>query len=271
VPAQSSSWPYARWLAHRGGGALAPENTLAAFDVGLAYGYRAAEVDAVLSADEVPVLLHDATLERTTDGLGSIADKTALELAALDAGSWFDGRFVRVGLPTLVQALQHCWERGIWLNVEIKPVAGHEQTTGRVVAQTIAAFCAEKRRLDPIKAKWFSPLLSSFAPEALAAARAVAPELRRGLLYGRVPNTWASALRALDAYSLHCDHRRLTRSLAGKIGQAGVGLLCYTVNDPARAAELRRWGVDAICTDRIDLIRPQEEAGPYGRPGPQPQ
>jgi glycerophosphoryl diester phosphodiesterase len=242
-------------LAHRGGGTLAPENTLAAFDVGFAYGYRAAEFDTVLSADEIPVLLHDATLERTTNGSGSVATKTAAQLVDLDAGSWFDARFAQVRLPTLLQALQHCWDRGIWLNVEIKPAPGKEARTGAVVAQTIAGFCADKRLIDPARSLWFSPLLSSFAPEALAAARSTAPDLRRGLLFGRVPRNWQSSLHALDAFSLHCDHRKLTRALAQEIRQSGAGLLCYTVNDPARVRELREWGVDALCTDRIDLIR----------------
>ncbi len=243
-------------LAHRGGGTLAPENTLAAFEVGWAHGYRAAEFDAVLSADEIPVLLHDESLERTTNGTGSVASKTAAELTRLDAGSWFDVRFAQARVPTLLQALRHCWERGMWPNIEIKPVAGREARTGTVVAETVAAFCEEMRRTDPAKAAWFSPLLSSFSPTALAAARRAAPDLRRGLLYGRVPADWQSALRELDAFSLHCDHRRLRRGTAQAIHQSGTGLMCYTVNDPHRARQLRLWGVDAICTDRIDLIPP---------------
>ncbi|HXY21066.1 MAG TPA: glycerophosphodiester phosphodiesterase family protein, partial [Burkholderiaceae bacterium] len=125
-------WPYPRLLAHRGGGTLAPENTLVACDVGFRYGYRAVEVDAVLCADEVPVLLHDASLERTTNGRGSIDSKTAAELALLDAGSWFHPDFAHARIPTLEQALRHCLERGIWLNVEIKPVPGKEVRTGQV-------------------------------------------------------------------------------------------------------------------------------------------
>jgi glycerophosphoryl diester phosphodiesterase len=191
-------------LAHRGGGTLAPENTLVALDVGFAHGYRAAEFDAVLSADEVPVLLHDASLERTTDGAGSVASKTAAELARLDAGSWFDARFADARLPTLLQALQHCWALGIWLNVEIKPVPGREERTGTVVAQTVAAFCAEKRKSDPAPSKWFSPLLSSFAPEALEAARrAVRPRAARLEVVAARARCLFAALRSpkLDAGS----------------------------------------------------------------------
>lgn len=256
-----STWNHPRSLAHRGGGTLAPENTLAAFDAGYAHGYRAAEIDAVLTADEVPVLLHDATLERTTDGAGSIGDITLERLAVLDAGRWFGPQFAGTRVPTLEAALERCWELGIWLNVEIKPVRGREELTGAVVARTIARFCGHKRLEDPATAAWFSPLLSSFVPESLEAARQAAPELKRGLLFGRLPAGWEKPWRALDAVSVHCDHRFLTRPKAQAIRRRGAALLCYTVDDPRRERELREWGVDAVCTDRIDRI-PPFEAGP---------
>jgi len=251
-----SCWPYPHLLAHRGGGTLAPENTLAAFDAGLRYGFRAAEIDAVLSADAVPVLLHDASLDRTTNGHGSVADMRLEQLALLDAGSWFDARFAGARIPTLLQALRHCNEHGIWLNVEIKPVPGHEERTGRIVAETTARFCAEVGASERAL-----PLLSSFSRAALQEARRAAPELPRGLLFSQIVADWREALQALSCASLHCDHRKLTPELAQQITSSGYGLLCYTVNDPHRARTLWSWGVDAICTDRIDRIGPADEPG----------
>ncbi|HXY05742.1 MAG TPA: glycerophosphodiester phosphodiesterase [Burkholderiaceae bacterium] len=248
------SWSYPRLLAHRGGGSLAPENTLPACDVGLQYGYRAAEVDAVLCADEVPVLLHDATLDRTTDGRGSVAAKPAADLAQLDAGSWFGPQFAGTRIPTLLQALHHCHQRGIWLNVEIKPVPGQEVRTGEIVAETIVGFRAQAAASGVA-----APLVSSFSRVALEAARRRAPQLARGLLFSRIVPDWRDALQTLECASLHCDHRRLTPALARQITTAGYGLLCYTVNDPHRARTLWSWGVDAICTDRIDRIRPDDD------------
>jgi len=250
-------WPYPRLLAHRGGGTLAPENTLIACDVGFRYGYRAVEVDAVLSADEVPVLLHDASLERTTNGRGSVDSMTAAELAMLDAGSWFHADFAHARIPTLEQALRHCLERGIWLNVEIKPVPGQEARTGQVVAQTIAR-CWPPAGATSLAA----PLLSSFSPMALDAAREAAPQLARGLLFSSIAPDWRKMLQRLACVSLHCDHRRLTSALAQEIAADGYGLLCYTVNDPRRARTIWSWGVDAICTDRIDRIGTADEPGP---------
>jgi glycerophosphoryl diester phosphodiesterase len=252
----ASAWTFPRRIAHRGGGTLAPENTLAAFEAGYVRGYRAAELDAVLSADEVPVILHDETLDRTTDGRGPVARRTAAELARLDAGAWYGRAFTGERLPTLQQVLERCWERGIWLNIEIKPSPGSEARTGTVVAAAVQAFFEARRDADPARAARLAPLLSSFAPEALEAARAAAPGLRRGLLVGALPADWLAALRQLDAFSLHCDHRRLARDQARAVRTAGAGLMCYTVNDPGRMRELFEWGVDAICTDRIDLIAP---------------
>ena len=249
--APARPWPFPRLLAHRGGGTLAPENTIAALDAGWRYGYRAAEVDAVLAADDVPVLLHDAGLERTSDGSGLVAQRTSQELAELDAGSWFGPAYAGTRIPSLLQALCHCRARGIWLNVEIKPVPGCEERTGSRVAQVVAEHC----RAAGV-AGAHMPLLSSFSHAALRSARAAAPELARGLLCEEIPSNWREAAQALDAFSLHCDHHHLTQAQAGAIRAAGFGLLCYTVNDPARALLLRNWGVDAICTDRVDQLTP---------------
>lgn len=251
------NWPYPRYVAHRGGGTLAPENTLVALETGWQHGYRAAEVDAALTRDEVPVLLHDATLERTTSGRGRLDQVRAADLAHLDAGSWLDARFAAARVPTLDAALETCRERGIWLNVEIKPVPGHEARTGECVAQAVARFWSQLPQPARHGAQATAlPVLSSFSLEALAAARAAAPGLRLGVLFTRVPADWPEVLRRMGAFSLHCDHRHLDARLARAIGDAGYGLLCYTVNDPERARELLDWGVDAICTDRIDRIAP---------------
>ncbi|WP_455778295.1 glycerophosphodiester phosphodiesterase family protein, partial [Burkholderia stabilis] len=101
------------------------------------------------------------------------------------------------------------------------------------------------------------PLLSSFSFEALQQARATAPALPRGMLYEAVPDDWhAQVVGALDCVSLHADHKQLDEPLVRAIKAAGLRILVYTVNDLDRARELVRWGVDAVCTDRIDLIGP---------------
>lgn len=263
--AAAAAWPYPHRIAHRGGGTLAPENTLAAIRVGAAYGYRAVEFDAMLAADEVPVLMHDETLERTTSGRGPVAAVASGELARLDAGSWRDARFRGEPVPSLAQAIALCRGLRLWMNIEIKPSAGTERRTGEAVAEVTARQFADRLQAaadgsggtDPEL-----PLLSSFSAEALAAARAAAPRLARGLLVDRVPRDWRRRVAELGCASLHVNHRHLTQALARRIRQAGIWLFCYTVNDPRRADTLFRWGVDAVCTDRIDRIAPDRAAPP---------
>ncbi|HTH77025.1 MAG TPA: glycerophosphodiester phosphodiesterase [Trinickia sp.] len=238
-------WRYPRIVAHRGGGSLAPENTLAAVDTGARMGLTMIEFDAKLSADDVVFLLHDDTVDRTSNGRGAAAGKPYAELAALDAGSWYDKRFAGEHMPTLAQVRERCDALGLAANIEIKPCPGRDAATGRLVAQEAARLW---------QGAGVAPLLSSFSFDALTAAHAAQPELPRGLLFGAVPADWRAQTEALACVSLHADHRKLDAPLVSQIKAAGLRILAYTVNDPARARLLSQWGVDAICTDRIDLI-----------------
>lgn len=241
-------WPYPKIVAHRGGGTLAPENTIAAMQSGLDHGFRAVEFDVMLSQDGVPMLMHDARLGRTVKGSGSVADFTAQELGRMDAGSWFGPAFAGEPPPTYLQALQFCTQNRIWMNVEIKPVPGFEVATGRAVALLTQEFFAQKIGV--------LPLFSSFSFAALGAAQAAAPTIARGYLLDTVPADWQERLRELDAVALHTNHKHLTASQTTKIKDAGFGVFCYTVNEVVRAREILSWGVDGFCTDRIDLIGP---------------
>jgi glycerophosphoryl diester phosphodiesterase len=260
-------WPYPRVLAHRGGGTLAPENTLGAIRAGIAHGFRAVEFDAMLAGDDTPILMHDPSLERTAGRAGAVSDFGASELAELDVGRWHSEAFAGERVPRLEQALALCRQQGVWMNVEIKPAPGREIATGRIVAALVARAYADliRRggdRQDGAVAE--VPLLSSFSIEALGAARAVAPDLPRGWLIDRVPGDWRARLDELGCVALHTNHRHLTADKASVIKDSGAWLFCYTVNEPERARELLAWGVDAFCTDRIDLIGPDIAR----RPGP---
>ena len=164
-------WPYPRWIAHRGAGKLAPENTLAAFRLGARHGYRMFECDAKLSSDGVLFLLHDATLERTTNGHGAAGERSMGELAQLDAGGWHSRAYAGEAMPTLEALARYCLANGHHLNVEIKPTPGQELATGRAVGELLA-------RIWPATA--VPPLLTSFKPAALTGARETAPALRAG-------------------------------------------------------------------------------------------
>src|SRR5262249_18815271 len=156
-----------------------------------------------------------------------------------------------------VDAIAFCRRHQIWINIEIKPAPGHESVTGTEVAHVTAKAYADLVRPrgdqgDQVEPQ--VPLFSSFSREALGAARAGVPDIPRGLLVGPVPADWEEQLEGLDCVALHCGHKHLTRALARTLKDAGYWLFCYTVNEPGRARELFDWGVDALCTDRIDLI-----------------
>ena len=241
----SSEWPFPRVVAHRGGGTLAPENTIAGLRCGLAHGFHAVEFDVMLSQDGVPVLMHDEKFGRTVPPGGSVASTSAATLVAMDAGAWFAADYVGEPIPTYAQAFEFCQRNQIWMNVEIKPAAGFESVTGRVVAQASLAM---------LQSQQATPLFSSFSFEALQVAAAVAPQIPRGWLTDRIEPDWHARLRGLGAIAVHTNQRHLTAALAAAVKQAGFGLFCYTVNTPERATELLRWGVDGFCTDRIDLV-----------------
>ncbi len=238
-----------RVIAHRGGGTLAPENTLAGLRYARERGFAAVEFDVMLARHDVPVLMHDDTLERTTNGRGALPDVTAVELGRLDAGSWFDARFAGEPVPTFAAAAELCVALDLFCNIEIKPWAPGSDVVAAQTGHIVAAECA---RLWQAASK--KVLLSSFEPSALAAARQSAPHLARAALFDEVPANWPEQLELHACVALHCNAKRLDALTARAIKTAGYGLMCWTVNDPARAAELFDWGVDAVCTDRLDLF-----------------
>jgi glycerophosphoryl diester phosphodiesterase len=236
------SWPYPRIFAHRGGGILAPENTLGAIRLGQSLGFTAHEFDVKLSKDGVPILLHDETLERTTTGAGKAADLTWSEMLKLDAGGWHSPLFRGERVPSFEEVAQQLRSKDTLANVEIKPTPGFDMLTGKVVA-------LEALRL------WLGaahpPLLSSFSFDALMAAKDAAPELPRGWLTRAFTDESWRHLEALEAVSLHTDHRKFDPALVPGLHGRGYRVMLYTVNDVATAEKLFAAGIDGIFTDNL--------------------
>lgn len=242
---EPSAWPYPRIVAHRGGGTLAPENTLAAIRTGAKFGATMVEFDAKLSADDIVFLLHDDTVDRTSDGQGAASQLDYASIAQLDAGCWFAAGFAGERMPTLDEVAGTCLQLRMAVNIEIKPSPGREALTGARVAQQAARLW---------KGGEAAPLLSSFSYEALRAARDAEPSLPRGLLFKTLPPDWRDQVASLGCVSLHIAHRTLDESVVAMIKAEGLRILTYTVNETGRARQLAAWGVDSICTDRIDTI-----------------
>lgn len=233
-------WPYPKVLAHRGGGKHAPENTLGAMRLGAQLGFQGVEFDVMLAGDGTPVLMHDETLERTTSGRGRVPELAYAQLAALDAGAGEK-------IPRFEDAARLCRALGLWANVEIKPAQGYERRTGEAVARMAAALW----RGAPLQ-----PVLSSFSPVALLAARQAEPQLPRGLLVGRLPLRWREMLRDLECVALHANYRVLNARVVDEAHRAGAAVLAWTVNDLRSARKLLGWGVDCLVTDALQRIRP---------------
>ncbi|HEY8245361.1 MAG TPA: glycerophosphodiester phosphodiesterase [Casimicrobiaceae bacterium] len=238
-------WPYPKRCAHRGAGKLAPENTLASLRLGRSHGYRMAEIDVKLSADGVAFLLHDATLDRTTDGTGRADALAWRELARLDAGSWHSPAYAGEPLPTLAAVARYCRANGVALNIEIKPTPGRERETGAAIAMDAAALW---------KGADVPPLLSSFSATALEAALEAAPALPRAWLTETLPPDWQERCKALGCIALDAKHTLLRADTVATAHSAGLRVAAWTVNDPVQVAELASWGVDTIITDAVDTI-----------------
>lgn len=252
MPRQLADWPYPRLAAHRGAGKAAPENTLAAMRRGYDAGYRMVEFDAKLSADGVPILLHDDRVDRTTHGRGAAARLSWTALAELDAGRWHSARYAGEPIPRLSAIARWAIANRVACNVEIKPCRGRDALTGAEVARAAARDWRDGA---------LAPLLSSFSVPALESARQAAPALPRALLADRLPRDWQALVDRLGCIGLSLNHRWLSEAKTIMIKQAGLRLMVYTCNHPRRVRRLLDWGVDTVITDAIDSCAPLLRSG----------
>lgn len=238
-------WPYPRWIAHRGAGKLAPENTMAAFRLGAQYGYRMFECDAKLSRDGVVFLMHDAELERTTNGVGIAGSQDWSHLSELDAGSWHSATYSGESIPTLESLAQFCISNGYFLNIEIKPTPGTEAITGSTIAKDVMHLWRDEPTL---------PLLTSFKTESLAAAKQTAPYLPRGLLLDSLWEEWLDIAVSLECVAIVCNYKLWNKELVETVHDQKMRCLSYTVNVQDIANSLMALGTDGIITDAVSTL-----------------
>ena len=227
-------------IGHRGAAGCAPENTLAGLRKAKELRCRWVELDVRLTADGQLILLHDEQLERATSARGKAALTPLATVRGYDAGHRFGDAFRGERVPTLAEAIGVLGELGIGANIEVKAARSRAAETGAATAALLS-------RVWPLHLP--APLISSFLPEALSAARACAPSIARGLLFRAVPGKWRDRAEKLGCATIHADHRRLFPGLVAEIREAGYPLLAYTVNDGARARELFTWGVTSVFSD----------------------
>lgn len=232
-------------IGHRGACGYAPENTLESIKTAHSMGVEWVELDVMLTRDLVPVIFHDDTLDRTTNGSGNVADKDWEDIRHLEAGSWFADSFAGAKIPTLEETLELLIELGMGLNLEIKPTPGKEVETAEVALDYLSRVWDDHDRL----------LISSFSHVSLETAMDMAPDWRRGLLLDTewIPN-WKEIAEHLDASVVNIDGNACTREQVEDIIDFGKPILAYTINDPRRARALYSWGVDGVFTDVPDVI-----------------
>jgi glycerophosphoryl diester phosphodiesterase len=236
-------------VAHRCGGRAAPENSLAGLDAAAKSGFRAVEFDVMLSADQVAMVIHDETLDRTCERGGRVAELSAATLQGVKCNRGWSGRFADQTIPTLDQVLERCRALELLVNVEIKPSTGADVRTGRAVAGQVL------RSWQQLGGKLEDVLLSSFSTDALLEARRVAPTLARAWLVNRIPRNWPEGVAAVGAGSLHCSAARCDAKRLAEVLAAGLPVRCYTVNDRQSAGALFSLGVQAVFTDALEEFR----------------
>jgi glycerophosphoryl diester phosphodiesterase len=232
-------------IAHRGASRRAPENTLEAFRLAFQMGADAIELDVRLSRDGVPVVIHDAQVERTTDGTGKVQDLTWPELRELDAGAWFAAAFCGARIPELAAVLEDSARSG-WINIELKNYATRGDDLEKAVVDLVRRTGLGRR-----------VLLSSFNPLSLRAVARLAPDVPRALLTTEslpiyLRRGWFAFLARPDAYNLHGGQANMQS--VSRIRSRGSRVCVWTVNDPAEAHRLHEAGVDGIITDEPDTI-----------------
>ncbi|MGF1694393.1 glycerophosphoryl diester phosphodiesterase [Vibrio lamellibrachiae] len=228
---------------HRGAASLAPENTLVSIEQAAKAGAHWVEIDTQLSADNVPVVFHDKTVNRCTNGKGKISELDLATLKSLDAGSWFGEEFSGVTIPTLEEALDKCVELNLTLNLELKTY--DDKTIHALVEQVIDVVNRRDYPIDKL-------LFSSFSKDALVLCQTLAPKVRRGFICEVWNSASIDSLKSLELYSVHVDHQILDKSTAKQIKESGVVLKIWTLNEPEKAETYYQLGVDNIITDMPD-------------------
>ncbi|MHB0857352.1 MAG: glycerophosphodiester phosphodiesterase [Anaerolineae bacterium] len=233
-------------IAHRGARDVAPENTLAAFRAAIETGADGIELDVTRCASGEIVVIHDDTVDRTTNGSGRVDQLPLRALHELDAGSWFDARFAGEHIPTLEEALDVAGCQLV-VNIEIKGMRLHGDGLEDQVAAMVRARALEER-----------VIVSSFNPSALWRMRRAAPEIERGLLYAPdlplfLSHAWARSLVAAGA--LHPEYHMVDEAMVRQAHQRGLRVNAWTVNEAEAMERMVQLGVDGIITDHPAALR----------------
>lgn len=226
--------------AHRGSSALAPENTIAAFRRAAEDGAKWVELDVALNADGELIVIHDDSVDRTTNGSGNLGALSTADIQALDGGSWFGVEFAGEKIPTLDEVIVALGAFGLNINVEIKQHPHHQSLEQLTTA--VAAALAKRTAHMQI-------MISSFDPDCLKAMHRLTPELELAMLWGRIPDDWEEKLAAIPATTIHAHYKGLCIGLLEQTSAKGIKVRAWTSNDPIELASFWHAGLTGVITD----------------------
>ncbi len=233
-------------IGHRGCAGYAPENTLEAIHTAADMGVEWVELDIKITKDEVPIIFHDDTLDRTTNGSGNVADRTYDELKDLECGSWYADGFTGIKIPTFEEAIEVLIDRNLGFNMEMKPCPGREKDTAEVALDLLSSIWDDHNRL----------LVSSFSHVSLEVAQDMAEDWHRGLILPpEWPENWAELIKYLDVKTINVEGANVTREQIEDIMDMEKLVLAYTINNPDQARTLQSYGVDGFFSDVPDVIK----------------
>ncbi|WP_164668696.1 glycerophosphodiester phosphodiesterase [Virgibacillus doumboii] len=225
-------------IAHRGASKLAPENTIPAFQLAYEAGADGIETDVHLTKDNIPILIHDERLKRTTDGSGYIKDYTFEQLKQLDAGSWFSPEYTGSKLISLEEFLQWIQDKPLCLNIELKNNKIDYKNLENIVYEVIYHYQIVKRAT-----------LSTFNPKSVERLKQYNQDIEVALLTSRRSKNLVLRAKDLGANALHIKYRLLNQLLVDKAHQENMAVRVYTVNKPAHMQRCFKMGCDSIFTD----------------------
>lgn len=233
-------------IGHRGACGYAPENTLESIRTAADMGLKWVELDVKLTRDAVPILFHDETLDRTTNGTGIVAETNWDDIEQLESGSWFSPGFTGTKIASLEEAIELLIELDLGFNLELKPCPGREVETAEVALDLLSRFWDDTKRL----------LLSSFQHVSLETAQNMAPDYARGLLLDdKWPENWPDLATYLEVATININGNTCSREDLHALSAFKKPILAYTINDPQRARVLQGWGVSTLFTDVPDVIQ----------------
>ena len=236
-------------IGHRGARGYAPENTLVGFHTAADMGIEMVEFDVKLTKDEIAIVFHDDDFQRITGLEGKVADHTYEQIVGMDAGRHFGDSFIGEKIPTLEEVLEVCIDRGLNVNIEIKPCPGREVLTAEVTLDEASRIWPED--MAP-------PLISSFKYPSVETALNMAPNWPRGFLINESlserDENWPKMVKYLDPATINFNGNYATDGEIAQYLEYDLPLLAYTINDPRRAQELFDMGITSVFSDVPDTI-----------------